>query len=378
MKQKIAILSLCFTGLMYLVITVSLAGMINAFSYADPSVVKLVISLPSLTGILGIWAVPVLAGKVRQKSICTFALGLLCFAGLSGLFVHKSLYAILTASALIGFAYGIITTMYPVLIAARYHGAKQAAMMGFGAGMLQLGRLLSSLLAGELARQNWWGVFGSYGFALVALVLFVLLMPKDELILDHKSARDTASLKNPDVWKLAVFGSVFACFYFVISTDSSIYIESAGLGTARFTGILASVACAVAGGVAAMFGKIYKKTGRFTLPAAFLMIGIGYLYAGLKVSRFSILTASVASAVGISVFTPWLMTVIAPAAKKQNAPVATALILTVVNLGYTLSPYVTGFLGQMVPFGFGPFFAAGAVALAMCIISAVSFQTEVV
>lgn len=375
MKQKIAILSLCFTGLIYLVITVSLAGMIEAFPSAGANTVKLAVSLPSLTGIFGIWMVPALAGKVKQKTLCIFALALISGAGLCGLFVYQNLWAILAASALIGFGYGITTTMYPVLIAGRYSGEKSAVMMGLGAGMFQLGRLITSLAAGVLAKRGWQWVFGAYFFAVLALILFAVLMPNDEKTV-KKQPRDCASLKNPAVWQLACFGCLFACFYFVISTDSSVYIETARLGGPDLTGALSSLSCALAGVVAALFGRIYPKTGRFTLSLAFLLLAAGYLTAGAAVSLFGITIAFLCSAAAISLFTPWLMVAICPAANQKQAPVATALVLTVVNLGYTVSPYATGFLGKRFTAGYGAFFASGAAALLLFGISAAVFKKD--
>lgn len=370
MKKKIAVMSLCFTTLLYLVLTVAVADLLAAFPDTPQNRVLLVLMLPNLTGILGILAVPLLARYLSSKALSLLGLALLLLGGAMSLVFHASLAALLAAGCVMGLAYGIISTLYPLLVNANFQGEERLAVMGVCGGMLQIGRLASSLLGGYLARRHWYDVYWTFGFVAVAFLLVALLLPGGREAKGF-SERDAGSLKSGRVWKLSLFASVFACLYFIVSTDISVYIEGYGLGTSALTGWLSSLSCGVAGVTAAFYGRISRLSGRFTLAASFGLIGLGYFLAGQWVSLAGAVAAFLAGALGIALFTPWLMTAISDAAGSHHAPVATAMVLTWVNLGYFASPYVTAPLGRLLGGGSAAAFSAsGVAALLFCAVTA--------
>jgi MFS family permease len=191
-----------------------------------------------------------------------------------------------------------------------------------------------------------------------------LYLPRTQAARQTEGGRDAGSFRSAAVWRLSFFATVYACLYFVLSTDGSVYIEGSGLGTAALTGWMSSLSCAVAGVAAALYGSVRRRVGRATFPLAFALIGAGYLFAGLHVSVFGAAVAFLAGALGISLFTPWLMTAISDAAGQANAPVATAIVLTCVNVGYFLSPYLSGPLARLAGDGSpGAFGVFGVLAL---------------
>lgn len=370
MKKKIAVMSLCFTTLLYMVLAVSVAGLLAAFPDTPADTVLLVLMLPNLTGIAGIIAIPFLARRLSSKALSVLGLALLCLGGAMCLLFHHSLSLLLAAACVMGLSYGIISTLYPMLVNAHFSGAERIEVMGLCAAMLQLGLLASSLIGGYLAREHWYSVYWTFGFALIALVLVVLLLPKDQAEVVQAGGGDTASLRKASVWKLSFFAAVFACLYFAIPTNGSLYIEGYGLGASDLTGLLNSLACGIACVTSALYGRISRLSGRFTLAAAFGMIGAGYLFAGSFVGLCGAVTAFLTGALAISLFTPWLMTAIFDAAGSHHAPTATAIVLTCVNVGYFVSPYVTEPLGRLLGGGSAAAFtAAGVASLVFCLIT---------
>lgn len=371
MKTKIAVMSLCFTTLIYLVLTVAVAGLLASFPEVPEARVMLVLTLPNLTAIPGILAVPVIAPRATEKALSVGSLALLLLGGVLCLTFHRSLPVLLAASALMGAAYGVISTLYPMLVNAHFTGRERLDVMGLCAAMLQGGRLVTYLLGGLLAKRHWYDVYYTYVFVLIALLLVAVCLPGGRPAGGRGGTRDSASLKSPGVWRLALFAAVYACLYFIISTHGSVYIEEGGLGTSALTGTLSALACAVAGVFAALFGPISRRTGRMTFPLAFALLGAGYMFAGVFVGRTGAAAAFTAGALGIALFSPWLMTAISDAAGTADAPVATALVLTVLNGGYFASPYLSGALGGLLG-GVGAAFAAfGALALAFAAVTAV-------
>lgn len=370
MKKKIAVMSLCFTTLMYLVLTVSVADMLAAFPNTPADTVMLVLMLPNITAILGILLVPMLPASLSPKALSLIGLALLCLGGSMFLVFYTSLPALLAASCVMGLAYGVISTLYPLLVNTHFVGEERIAVMGWCAGALQAGRLISALIGGYLAKRHWYDVYWTFGLVVLAFVLVALFLPKGETR-SQTGGRDVASLHSGRVWRLALLAAAFACLYFIISTDGSLYIEGNGLGDSALTGWLNSLACAVAGAASACYGRVNRLSGRFTMTAAFGVIGAGYLLAGQWVGIAGAIIAFCASALGIALFTPWLMTAIYDAACAQQAPIATAIVLTTVNVGYFVSPYVTAPLGRLLGGGSAASFsAAGIAALLFCVVTA--------
>ncbi len=368
MKKRIAVMSLCFTTLLYMVLIVSVAGLLAAFPDTPADTVRLVLMLPNLTGIAGIIAIPFLARRWSSKALSLLGLALMCVGGSICLLLNESLAALLAAACVMGLAYGIISTLYPMLVNAHFSGEERIEVMGLCAAMLQLGLLASSLIGGYLAREHWYNVYWTFGFALIALPLVALLLPEDRAETVQEGRGDMTSLRKASVWKLSFFAAAFACLYFVISTNGSLYIEGHNLGASDLTGRLNSLACGVACVTSALYGRISRLSGRFTLSIAFGLIGAGYLIAGRCVALPGAAVAFLTGTLGISLFTPWLMAAISDAAGSHHAPTATAIVLTCTNVGYFVSPYVTGLLGRL--FGGGSaaaFTAAGAASLAFCL-----------
>lgn len=362
MRKKLAIMSLCFTTLMYMVLTVAVAGLLAAFPNVPESRVMLVLTLPNLTAIAGILLVPLVAPWLSDRALSLLSLVLLIAGGGLCMLFHDSLSVLLLAAAVMGVAYGVISTLYPMLVNTHYTGEERLTVMGLCAAMLQGGRLVTYLIGGYLAKLHWYDVYYTYIFAVIALILVALYLPTTQPAGQKKGGgRDTGSFRSAGVWRLSFFATAYACLYFVLSTDGSVYIEGGGLGTAALTGWLSSLSCAVAGVSAALYGKISRRTGRATFPIAFLLIGAGYLFAGLQVSVLGAAVAFFAGALGISLFTPWLMTAISDAAGQADAPVATAIVLTCVNVGYFISPYLSAPLARLLGGGSPMAFAAFGV-----------------
>lgn len=347
MKQKAAVLALCFTTLIYLVLTVSVAGLLAAFPDVSERRVMLVLTLPNLTSVLGLFCVPLLAPRVSQRAMALGSLGALLLGGAVCLLFHDSLPVLLAAACLMGLSYGFLSTLYPMLVNRLFDGRERIAVMGMGAGMLQLGRLASNLIGGFLGEIHWYWVYWTFGFVLIALVLCAAWLPAG-IPAAEPGARDAGSLNWGGVWKLSAAAMLFAASYFIISTHASLYVEGYGLGTASITGVLSALSYGAAGITAAFYERISRRTGKHTLAIAFLVIGAGYTAPGLRHSLVGACLAFLAGAVGIALFTPWLMVAVSDAAGRWEAPAAMAVVLTCVNVGYFLSPYLTNTLSSVL------------------------------
>lgn len=340
-KSKTAILSICFVTLIYLVISVSVAGLMESFPTVPESTVMLVLTLPALTSILGFVAVPVLLKRFCTKTVALAGLFLMLFGGIACLLFSTKLAVLIGAGVVMGIAYGILSTMYPLLVDAYFTGEERTFTMGIATGALQLGRLSATFVAGFLAESAWVRVYDTFLLVVVAIVLVALLLPK-QAQQQQRTAQDMPDKKTDrgEIAKLCIVGALFAAVYFLTSTHVSLYIEGYGLGTPAVTGTVTAATSAVAL-VSFFFSRIYRFTKEATLPVALGAMGLGFLLTGTVVSLWSMCVGLALAAFSMALFSPYVMLKTTGAAGTGKAPIVTAVVLTCINFGYFVSPYVT-------------------------------------
>ena len=374
MRKKAAIFSICFVTLLYLAPSVAMADIVSAFPEAAENAVMLILTLPSLAGIFGIVTVPFLTGRFSLRSLSLLGLVLTLLGGAVSFFSTGSFGLLAASSVLTGIAYGILSTVFPLLVHEDFSGPEEDRVMGVASGFLHLGRFVTMLLGGYLADIRWNYVYLTFGFALIALLL-VLLSPK-------KAARPAprrrpaffeASLwKNRALWGLSLSGLAFTVLYYLNSTHASLYIEGYQLGTASTTGLLSAAACVIAGGISFLFSRIYHKTGKYTFALACVILCLGYLTAGVSVSLAGILAGLIGSSAAMGLFTPYLMLKNTSSASPEETPALAAIVLSFVNLGYFLSPSLTAPMGRLLGNG-APASVFLACGLASLLLAAVLF-----
>lgn len=344
-----AVASLSFCVLLYLVLSVSVSGVISAFPTYSEDTVMLLLSLPSITALLSILAQPLLLKAMSHKAASLLSLLFLLLGGILCLAFRTSMPVLIAASCLMGLAYGGLSTIYPLLVSRYFDAEGSAFVFGLCTCTMQLGSLLSKLIGGYLATQHWSYVYLTYFFVIIALIIVCLCLPREKARREEtKAAASLPALKSARVWRFFGIVFLFPIFYFAISTHLSVYIEGGGLGTASLTGALSALGAAVAAAMALLFSRTLKWTRGRCFEVSFLLVGLGYLFAGLFPSKAGAVVASVAGSAGVSVFSPYLLYYINTSFKKEDATIITAFALTALNLAYSLSAYVNHFFSLLL------------------------------
>lgn len=375
MKQtplKVAIAAICFINLLYMIPSVAVSGMVAAFPDQPQNTVLLLLTLPNLTGIAGIVAEPWLERRFSRRQLCIVSLTLFFATGLISFLLRENLPALIAASVVMGAAYGMQATLYPLLVNDGFEGEERSRVMGMVTGMLQLGRVAATLVGGMLARQGWYNVYLCFFAVLVPLVLSVLFLPK--------TSHSEQSLQDEEDWfslggavRLAVEGFAFAALFYMVNTHLSLYVEGYGLGDTALTGIISALGCVLAGLISTGFAWFERRTGRFTMTWAFGILGILYLAGSFWISLPGAALCVAGAFLGMGLFSPNLMLGFSRCAGPRHLAAVTAAVLTVVNVGYFASPYITGFLASFV--GQSPadvFRVAGVLGILCALASAVA------
>lgn len=144
-----------------------------------------------------------------------------------------------------GIGMGLITVVAPAIIAMWFPPAKQGIPMGIWATWVPVGTLLMYNIAPALAAASGWQAvwWAGAGFALVALILFVLLMRLPSVAPDaaqHEGppAKMGEALANRNIWLLAASFMFFNLAFLGINTYYPTFLAEVrgyGLGQAAFT-----------------------------------------------------------------------------------------------------------------------------------------------
>jgi MFS family permease len=390
LRVELPIYSFSFNSMNNFVLAVSMTGVINAFPDVKESVLLYLLTITTLTAILGGFAFSFLSMKFSKKSLAIATLALGCICATLCLLFPENLALLFTASVGLGLAGGSVATGFPLLVNAHVGEAERSRIMGTGSGMVQFGRLTTFLLAGFLANLRWNYVYFVYIFMLISLLLILFLLPKDTAPTKREADAARAAAPKENMWlsliknvgALQIFGAalIFGVINFLSSSHISLYIEGYGLGLPSMTGILTAVSCLLAGITGLLFAPIYRLTGKRTYVVIFLLMGVGFVLAGTIISLPTILIGLAFCLVSTAIFLPYTLLCVFRVADDRTAPTITAMVPTLINAGSFLSPLIL----NAVASGLGDGSAAdayrfgGIIALAAGIIMLVFSKWSVI
>lgn len=343
MKAKLSIYAICFNMLIYLVLSVSIAGAVASFPGVDPTVVQYLITVPSLACIVGTFLVPFLGTKLSQKTLSAGAQAISLVGAAMYILFPTNLPLLFVASVILGLAYGVLSTTFPLLVNIHVAEGQRNKVMGIASGMVQFGRLASLMVAGFLGDIKWNYVYFTYVFVLIAFCYLVPCLPPDKPIAKPSGTGKNsygAFFRDPAIWEIAILDFLFGVLYFVISTHLSLYIEGYGLGTASTTGLISSLTCGLAGIVACLFAPIYKITGRYSGLFVFSMLAVGFIVSGLWVSMAGIVIGALCATVAAAVFTPYILAYCTEVTTPETNPMAVSIAVGCLSVGFFIAPAV--------------------------------------
>ncbi|NLL17790.1 MAG: MFS transporter [Clostridia bacterium] len=263
---------------------------------------------------------------------------------------------LLAGRAVEGIGLGLIAVVAPAVIAMWFPPEKRGLPMGIWAAWVPVGSFiilnLASPINGSFGWQGvWW--FGS-GFALIALILYSLIVSEPPLAGEEKSGTERISgdlyrkgLKSPAIWLLAVgfggFGFANAAF---VTWGPSFLMERHGFAE-ELANFYVSLSPMVAIGATVIAGWVIDKSGKpkTILLVSSIMACLLYGYAFLLNS--------------VALVVPWMIMLglfpgffptssftLAPEAvpTPMLAGLAMALINLMFNLGFMMGPPLVGAL----------------------------------
>lgn len=143
--------------------------MIEAFPQVPAATIRLVTTIPSMTGMVVTFLVGLVAGKkIPFRTICLLGSIFMLAGGVLPVFLTGSVYAVLACRLLLGVGTGCFGIRNALVIKS-YPEDQRADMLGKGSFAQNLASIFMSSIAGILADISWNLGFAVYAIAAVPL-----------------------------------------------------------------------------------------------------------------------------------------------------------------------------------------------------------------
>jgi MFS family permease len=203
-------------------ISPALAKIGQAFPGTDKTLIKLILTLPSLTiipfSLLSGW----LAARTKKKTILFWGLAIYFAAGVGGGFA-RSIVELLAIRAFLGVGIGLIMPLSTTLIADFFDGEARTKMMGLSGAVNNIGGVVFLSVSGWLACIDWRWAFSVYALSLVTMVMTVLWLPEPPA---QASAGHPKARLNRAVFRYSLYGVFMMIAFYAVPTNLALFIES--------------------------------------------------------------------------------------------------------------------------------------------------------
>ena len=149
----------------------------QAFPDASPTIIKLVLTAPSLMIIPFSFLSSYLTTKLTKRTIIMFGLVIYIIGGI-GPQLLSSIEIILLFRLLLGAGVGLLMPLSMSLINDYYTGKERTQMMGFNSAFSNFGGIITMLVAGWLASFGWRIPFNVYFLGLGIFILIFFFFTK--------------------------------------------------------------------------------------------------------------------------------------------------------------------------------------------------------
>ena len=193
------------------------------FPHVDKTVIKLILTLPSLIVIPFSLLSGVLVTKTGKKNVLLTGLIIYLFAGIAGGFA-RTITQLLIIRGILGIGIGLIMPISLTLITDFFEGQARNKMMGLQGAANQLGGMLLLPLAGWLAFLSWRYAFFVYGLALISFLFVLLWLPETPRSFVQK--QKSTKIKIPvSIFYIAGLALMMMNVFYVVATDLALFID---------------------------------------------------------------------------------------------------------------------------------------------------------
>jgi MFS family permease len=336
-KLKAIILSLSLVTVMSgAAVAPALGAIADYFSNADPLLIKLIITLPSLFIIITSLLFSLISSRLASKTIAVIGLILYIIGGCGAGFIN-SIYLLLIFRSILGIGVGLIAPLSTGLIAYFFDKNEQSKLMGYSSAMNNLGGIIATALSGYLVSLNWRYSFAIYLLGLFVMIMVIGILPKAEMS-KTKNSIDLKSIRKIAPYVFAMF--ITMVIFYTVPSNFSIIVTKENLVPTSFIGLLMSVQNISAFITGLALSIIVKKVGRYTKYSASGMLALGFFSLSFTGNIVPVILGLVALGVGLGTLAPILNAQISLHVDKGKMTSSMAIMSAMLYLGQFLSPII--------------------------------------
>src|SRR5699024_11378506 len=185
----------------------------KAFPDASPTMIKLILTAPSLIIIPFSFLSSYLTSKMTKRKIILIGLIIYLIGGVGPQFV-TTIEVLIGFRMLLGAGVGLVMPLSMSLINDYFEGKERTKMMGYNSAFSNFGGIITMLLAGWLATFGWRTPFNVYFLVLFIFILIFFFLLKGEV---QKPLEHISKTKIPlAVWVYALGMEVLMLAYYSI------------------------------------------------------------------------------------------------------------------------------------------------------------------
>lgn len=289
LTYKVTLILIALSGYIGVnLITPVLADMSASFPSTSPTSMALIVTLPTITMLVGLAVSAFLSTRIRRKTIILTGLVIIISTGLSPYFLNTVELILLSRGAL-GIGMGLLTPLQASYFA-EFDSVIRSKLFGFNN---LVNGLLGALLFMSISafRLSWRQVFLLYSIFILILILVILFLPKGSVLKTEPAAKEAnTGRKGSLLQKTFVFSCItiilVMAVYLTAPTTLSFYMSQHQLGGAQEAGTLSAAAtiCIALSGLA--YPLLRQRFKQQTATVSF-----GLLIVGLIVYAFPLNTA---------------------------------------------------------------------------------------
>lgn len=342
-KNKIKIAILAFSSVLLVSLTSSaiLADISAHFSHVSQSVIQMVLTIPSLIGMVFAIISGPLSKKISKKTLVLSALVFYLFGGsIAYLFGEISIYILLFSSFLIGVGQGINATMSMALIADYFVGEECSSLMGVQSAFVNAGSMLLLLLSGILAGIRWNYSYLVYLIFIPVIIIVAKNLSNDPSIHPEEDSSIHTGKLNSKVYYMCIIFLCFSTLVAVLPTNISLFISNNGLGNATSSGFANSLMAGVGALTGFGYGQIKKLLKNLIIPTALVVSAIGLSLPFFFGTLSSIFFAAACTGFATSLMFPSIIYIVSSSVAPSMSATAIALANGASSISMFISPII--------------------------------------
>lgn len=329
-----------------------LAEIVKVFPDTSPTLLQMILTIPSTMTIPVSIIVGLLASYITKKNLVLFALVCEVVGGLIPIVAHASVGLLITSSAFIGIGQGFLINIATAILAENFDGNTRGWSMGLKQAASSVGIWGLTILTGFLGVGAWYNAYYVYLVIIPIILLTVWLLPKGKK--DVKLVGSGVGLKGikrvftPGMIYMNIMFFFLGAFNFAFYTNIGLSVTTKGLGDASAIGLATAWNSLLTIVIGIGFGVILRLFKKFTLASCMIITAIAFFVLSGATSLTVIVVGGILYGIGAGIQMPGSVYYITEAVDSEASTLAIGISMVMISLGITLSPVVVNLFVSQV------------------------------